>query len=185
MLASAIAAARQQVLPFDRRIEAKAVALVGESSCPRRLVAPVGAHASHFDLKKPPPTGIVAHQYSSKCMECMSTKRLFWQKDFDMDLPPEVFCGVSELPLLRNAKKRHKKNTYLSTPFSGHLPDIRRFQKKVLSAPWTLHPSYYRATGTRSPYRPTPRPHSRPVLKSVRSKTAVKRNWQHQVEGLV
>jgi len=43
---------RQQVLSFHRRIEAKAVALVGESSRPRRVVAPVGAHASHVDLEE-------------------------------------------------------------------------------------------------------------------------------------
>jgi hypothetical protein len=30
-------------------------------------------------------------------------------KVFDIDLPQKVFCGVFELPLLRNAQKRHKK----------------------------------------------------------------------------
>jgi hypothetical protein len=45
----------------------------------------------------------------------------------------KVVYGVFEPPLLRNAQKRHKKNLpqkkekYLLTPFSGHLPDIRRF----------------------------------------------------------
>jgi hypothetical protein len=33
----------------------------------------------------------------------------FWQKAFDMDSPQNVFYGVFELPLLRNAQKRHKK----------------------------------------------------------------------------
>jgi hypothetical protein len=28
-----------------------------------------------------------------------------------MDFPQKVFGGVFELPLLRNAQKRHKKNT--------------------------------------------------------------------------
>jgi hypothetical protein len=45
---------------------------------------------------------------------------------------------VFELPLLRNAQKRHKQisttKNYLPTPFSGHLPDdIRRFQKGLKS----------------------------------------------------
>jgi hypothetical protein len=61
-----------------------------------------------------------------------------------MDFPQKVFCGVFELPLLRNAQKGHKKFTnnkkerkerHLPTPFSGHLPDIRRFQKKSLRRP--------------------------------------------------
>jgi hypothetical protein len=33
--------------------------------------------------------------------------QLFWQKGFDMDFPQKGFCGVFELPLLRNAPKRH------------------------------------------------------------------------------
>ena len=61
----------------------------------------------------------------------------FRPKVFDMYFPKKVFYGVFELPLLRNAQKRHKKNLkikkkrgkrYLPTPFSGHLPDIRGFQ---------------------------------------------------------
>jgi hypothetical protein len=35
--------------------------------------------------------------------------QLFRPKAFDMDFPQKVFCGVFELPLLRNAQKRHKK----------------------------------------------------------------------------
>jgi hypothetical protein len=31
----------------------------------------------------------------------------FSAKVFDMDFPQKVFYGVFELPLLRNAKKRH------------------------------------------------------------------------------
>jgi hypothetical protein len=31
-------------------------------------------------------------------------------KAFDMNFPQEVLFGVFELPLLRNAQKRHKKN---------------------------------------------------------------------------
>ena len=34
----------------------------------------------------------------------------FRPKVFDMYFPKKVFCGVFELPLLRNAQKRHKKN---------------------------------------------------------------------------
>jgi hypothetical protein len=34
--------------------------------------------------------------------------QLFRPKVFDMDFPQKVFCGVFELPLLRNAQKRHK-----------------------------------------------------------------------------
>jgi hypothetical protein len=64
------------------------------------------------------------------------SSQLFRPKVFDMDFPQKVFCGVFELPWLRNAQKRHKKNLknhtkkerHLPTPFSGHLPDIRRFQ---------------------------------------------------------
>jgi hypothetical protein len=36
--------------------------------------------------------------------------QLFRPKAFDMDFPQKVFNGVFELPLLRNAQKRHKKN---------------------------------------------------------------------------
>jgi hypothetical protein len=68
----------------------------------------------------------------------------FLQKVFDMDFPLETpFCVVFELPSLRNAQKRHKKNThtkkrkvptylvlpiYRPTSFSGYLPDMRLFQ---------------------------------------------------------
>jgi hypothetical protein len=61
----------------------------------------------------------------------------FRPKVFDMYFPKKVIYGVFELPLLRNAQKRHKKplkikkkkgKRYLPTPFSGHLPDIRGFQ---------------------------------------------------------
>jgi hypothetical protein len=33
----------------------------------------------------------------------------FSAKVFDMDFPQKVFCGVFELPLLRNAQKPHTK----------------------------------------------------------------------------
>jgi hypothetical protein len=37
--------------------------------------------------------------------------QLFLPKVFDMDcFPQKVFCGVFELPLLRNAQKCHKKS---------------------------------------------------------------------------
>jgi hypothetical protein len=65
--------------------------------------------------------------------------QLFRPKVFDMDFPKTIY-GVFELPLLRNAQKRHKKIKikikikYLPTPFSGHLPDIRRFLFSFSSA---------------------------------------------------
>jgi hypothetical protein len=34
-------------------------------------------------------------------------KKFFFSKVFDMDFPQKVFYGVFELPLLRNAQKRH------------------------------------------------------------------------------
>jgi hypothetical protein len=36
--------------------------------------------------------------------------QLFRPKVFDIDFPQKVFSGVFELPLLRNAQKRHNKN---------------------------------------------------------------------------
>jgi hypothetical protein len=36
--------------------------------------------------------------------------QLFRPKVFDIDFPQKVFYGVFELPLLRNAQKRHKTN---------------------------------------------------------------------------
>ena len=38
---------------------------------------------------------------------------LFRPKAFDIDFPQKVFNGVFELPLLRNAQKRHKKTQKL------------------------------------------------------------------------
>jgi hypothetical protein len=35
--------------------------------------------------------------------------QLFWQKVFDMDFHQQIFNGVFELPVLRNAQKRHQK----------------------------------------------------------------------------
>jgi hypothetical protein len=67
--------------------------------------------------------------------------QLFRPKVCDMDFSQKVFCGVFELPLMKNAQKRHKRNlkeikkNYLPTPFSGHLPDIRRFQFSFSLAP--------------------------------------------------
>jgi hypothetical protein len=64
-----------------------------------------------------------------------------------MYFPKKVFNGVFELPLLRNAQKRHKKNLkiknkkgkrHLPTPFSGHLPDIRGSILFFLGAPWDI-----------------------------------------------
>jgi hypothetical protein len=70
--------------------------------------------------------------------------QLFRPKVFDMDFPQKVFYGVFELPLLRNAQKLHKKSQifinykkkrHLPTPFSGHLPDIHRFNFFFFGAP--------------------------------------------------
>jgi hypothetical protein len=36
----------------------------------------------------------------------------FWQKVFDMYFFQKGSCGVFELPLLRNAQKRHKKSFF-------------------------------------------------------------------------
>jgi hypothetical protein len=54
------------------------------------------------------------------------SSQLFRPKAFDMDFLLKVFCGVFELPLLRNAQKRHKTNLknkikkkYLPTPFAS------------------------------------------------------------------
>jgi hypothetical protein len=62
--------------------------------------------------------------------------------EYEKGLGPDLFFRyffyrVFKLPLLRNAQKRHKKKKkkYLPTPFSGHLPDIRRFQFSFSSAP--------------------------------------------------
>jgi hypothetical protein len=54
--------------------------------------------------------------------------QLFRPKVFDMDFPQKVFGGVFELPLLRNAQKRHK-NFKKRRRKSDHLPDTdaRRF----------------------------------------------------------
>jgi hypothetical protein len=35
--------------------------------------------------------------------------QLFWAEAFDLDFPQNVFNGVFELPLFRNAQKRHLK----------------------------------------------------------------------------
>jgi hypothetical protein len=58
-----------------------------------------------------------------------------------MDFPQKVLNGVLELPLLRNAQKRHKKTQqktqrkerHLLTSFGGYLADIRRFQQTTNS----------------------------------------------------
>jgi hypothetical protein len=65
---------------------------------------------------------------------------IFLQRVFDMDFPKKALYGVFELPLLRNAQKRHNKkvtqkktNKYLPTSFSGYLADVRRFQYLFLT----------------------------------------------------
>jgi hypothetical protein len=47
--------------------------------------------------------------------------QLFRPKGFDMDFPQAVFNGVFELPLLRNAQKRHNK---ISKNKKKHLPHL-------------------------------------------------------------
>jgi hypothetical protein len=68
----------------------------------------------------------------------------FFVKGFRHGFFQNEFYGVFELPLLRNAQKRHKQNSklkerererYLPTSFSGYLPDIRRFQFCFLRRP--------------------------------------------------
>jgi hypothetical protein len=60
------------------------------------------------------------------------SSQLFRPKGFDMDFPQTNIFGVFELPLHTNAikfiYKKKKEKRYLPTPFSGHLPDICRFQ---------------------------------------------------------
>jgi hypothetical protein len=56
----------------------------------------------------------------------------FCQKGFDMDFPKKVFNGVFELPLSRNAQKRHlkkkgKKESDLPSSFKW-LSNLCRFQ---------------------------------------------------------
>jgi hypothetical protein len=53
--------------------------------------------------------------------------QLFRPKVFDMDFPQKVFCGVFELPLLRNGQKRHKS--------------ISKLKKKKRKAP--TYPIYW------------------------------------------
>jgi hypothetical protein len=58
------------------------------------------------------------------------------------------FTGVFELPWLRNAQKaplkrsKKTKKKYHGIPFSGYLPDIRRFQFVFLNRPLSsCHPN--------------------------------------------
>jgi hypothetical protein len=49
--------------------------------------------------------------------------QLFRPKVFDMDFPQKDFYGVFELPLLRNAQKRHKnKSQKLKKKEGRYLP---------------------------------------------------------------
>jgi hypothetical protein len=51
--------------------------------------------------------------------------QLFRPKVFDIDFPQKVFYGVFEVPLLRNAQKRHKKSQKLKNKQKGtYLPDL-------------------------------------------------------------
>jgi hypothetical protein len=50
--------------------------------------------------------------------------QLFRPKVFDMDFPQNLFCGVFELPLLRNAQKRHKKISQKKGKKSTYLPHL-------------------------------------------------------------
>jgi hypothetical protein len=63
--------------------------------------------------------------------------QLFRPKVFDIDFPQKFFYGVFELPLLRNAQKRHKKNLKaLKKKKCTYLPDLLAiFQISVSSAP--------------------------------------------------
>jgi hypothetical protein len=60
----------------------------------------------------------------------------FWQKVFDMNFPQTVFNGVFELPLLRNAQKRHRKKV---TKKKGKVPT---YPIKWLSARYTSLPFF-------------------------------------------
>jgi hypothetical protein len=52
--------------------------------------------------------------------------QLFRPEAFDMNFPQKVFCGVFDLPLLRNAQKRHKKNLKKKIRHLPHLVAICR-----------------------------------------------------------
>jgi hypothetical protein len=58
--------------------------------------------------------------------------QLFRPKVFDMDFPKKFFNGVFELPLLRNAQKRHKKK--LKKEREGtYVPDLSSARYTSLS----------------------------------------------------
>jgi hypothetical protein len=60
--------------------------------------------------------------------------QLFHSKVFDMDFPQKVFYGVFELPLLRNAQTRHKKNHKIKKKKRGrYLPDLSSARYTSLS----------------------------------------------------
>jgi hypothetical protein len=68
--------------------------------------------------------------------------QLFRPKVFDMDFRQKVFYGVFELPLLRNAQKRHKKYSQKLKKESTYLPHLVAicqiyggFKKKIFGAP--------------------------------------------------
>jgi hypothetical protein len=50
--------------------------------------------------------------------------QLFRPKVFDIDFPQKVFFGFFELPLLRNAQKRHKKISKKKNQKGTYLPDL-------------------------------------------------------------
>jgi hypothetical protein len=41
-----------------------------------------------------------------------------------MNFPQKVFCGVFELPLLRNAQKRHKTKSGKKKKRGTYIPDL-------------------------------------------------------------
>jgi hypothetical protein len=55
-------------------------------------------------------TNTIKNKIDGKRRQGKKNPQLFRPKVFDMDFPQKVFDGVFELPLLRNAQKRHKKN---------------------------------------------------------------------------
>jgi hypothetical protein len=59
-----------------------------------------------------------------------------------MYFPKKGFCGVFEVPLLKNAQKRPQKTQKQKKKGGTYLPSayIRRFQKLVFfGAPWSTH----------------------------------------------
>jgi hypothetical protein len=59
--------------------------------------------------------------------------QLFRPKVFGMDFPQKMFSGVFDLPLLRNAQKRHRKGLSQKKKEGTYLPDLSSARYTSLS----------------------------------------------------